>query len=1007
LPSRASRRLVGLGLLPFVLVAGGCTDNVACVFANGCTGPSSNGNSAIPPVDGEWILEAAPRILGVFPDGGQSAGTTPIVIVFSETMQNNSLGDAFEIVPLAGGGLGGQPLRGVPQVLLAEGRVLVLLPQGTQSQAPLAIGDYLVRLAQDANVLDLTGQVLNADLGARVGNFTVVANPPTVPRVLTTFPANAAENQGDTTQFVAVFDRPLDAQTVDPGSFDVRVNGANPTNDPAAVPLQIGGGTGTFRDTRVFLWRSVDTSGNPASLGKGAAVEVRLSPSGDPIQDEDGNNLAATTVSFDVLPFAAPLSASLLSDPNDAIGLANLTDGNPEELELEVLFDMAQTNDFLDLYLFGTQATDAENPPVIALLRTHRLTGTTPIASLILAREDIPILSSNSSPSSVRFKDGAVTFAFVLRRSGVATPVRLLDLDPDPGTILDPELDTTAPTVRRLLGTTNTASFRSDLRGLSLAGDADETLRSVEVDTPLGNNDPLAPVVGSDAAGLFLAAPVSLGRAPDEGTSFTFVARDHAQNAATPLAGGYRQFGALGPDPFTPGQSVEVEVFDSGDLLPLSNVTVLVHSDAGDGLNYPFFRSATTGLDGRVTVTTAGAPSSGAILTLVRNGYDLFTLHGVPTTRVSIPLRPSSQGLARIAGGVRTEVPSALIIAGLDMRFDDSRRSVDLPRGFLDTGCTTGDGLSCTHAEATILEDRLGARSFFAGDFSQAVFDPAELLQAFVLSVPHAPVAPNGIQFAFLELGGVLADGKTTEHAQEVPEFLFRLPAASGVQAPFQDDLDTTGEPFVSVDVLIPGLSGSIAVGTGIALGAPDLWTIRSAFPGAVTAAGALGRQGVVDTDPFVRVELVDQEGDAAGIRPRLSTIQAGGPQPEFLALAAPTLLAPAAQGTTGGQAFTLRLRHVIGDERSVGGLYRVEMRDSSSRGWSLWRFDASGSADVELRVVDPADGGVVGLANGNLTARMSAYAWSGLVATDFFWTDVERRFELFARAQPVSFAKP
>jgi hypothetical protein len=97
----------------------------------------------------------------------------------------------------------------------------------------------------------------------------------------------------------------------------------------------------------------------------------------------------------------------------------------------------------------------------------------------------------------------------------------------------------------------------------------------------------------------------------------------------------------------------------------------------------------------------------------------------------------------------------------------------------------------------------------------------------------------------------------------------------------------------------------------------------------------------------------------------------------------------------------------VIGDERSVGGLYRVEMRDSSSRGWSLWRFDASGSADVELRVVDPADGGVVGLANGNLTARMSAYAWSGLVATDFFWTDVERRFELFARAQPVSFAKP
>ena len=47
------------------------------------------------------------------------------------------------------------------------------------------------------------------------------------------------------------------------------------------------------------------------------------------------------------------------------------------------------------------------------------------------------------------------------------------------------------------------------------------------------------------------------------------------------------------------------------------------------------------------------------------------------------------------------------------------------------------------------------------------------------------------------------------------------------------------------------------------------------------------------------------------------------------------------------------------------------------------------------------------GLADGDIDCSVSAFAWSGLLPTDFFWTDVEREMELFAHAAPVTFVKP
>jgi hypothetical protein len=992
--------LLFLGLLAALQLLGSCNDNVGCVFTGGCDDPDGalSSNAALQPVDGEWLATVAPEVEAFFPSGTGHAGTTPMVLVFSETMQLVSLMGAFEVVREGST----QPIR-VAEALVSDGRVLVLLPA---SMDPLDPGTYVVQLAEEAEPVDLTGQELGLDPGEEVGRFTVVASPIDEPRLVTTFPEDDAEDQGESLELVVVFDRPIDAATVTPSSFDVRVNGAQPVPDPPAAPLRVG----TLQDTRVFLYQRLDPDGLPLPFGRDAEVEIRFSPAGNKITDDDEDDpseLDALTVSFQTLAFAPPLEASLLSDPFDAIGLANLTVGDPEELMVEVELDMAQPNDVLDLYLFGTERSDEADPPLIAVLASKRLTGLGDIQSATFTRAEVPIQRSNA-PSDVRFRDGSLTFAFVLRRGQVSTPVRVLDIDDDPETILDPELDITAPILGAWIGSDDTDTFRSDLRDLGLAGVADERVRGVEVSTQFGTNGPLAPVVGADDSGLFLAAPVALGRLDGGTTTFSAVLRDRAQNPTGAVDGDYRQLGGLGPQPYAPGLDIEVEVFAADTLAPLAGASVLVHSDLGTGQDFPFFGAGVTGPDGRAVVATAPGPSVAAIVTVVLAGRDLFTLHGVPVTRLSVPLASSGVQEAAALGRVVTTDSGALAIAGLDRLFDDSRQALELPLAFQGGGCgIEQEVFGCDYGEAPQRADRLGARSFFAGDFSSAP-DSTEFLQAFALLLPLDPADAGDPQEAELDLEGLLpTDVADPESARVTPPFQVRLPPASGLVPPLADESEFPGPLRAGLETLVPGLGGSIAVGPALSIptGA-DLWTVRGAYPGAITAAGSLGGMGSVETDPFVRVEVVDTQGNASGVRVRLSSLDAAGTT-ERITLAVPVLLEPLQGASTGGQAFDLSLGHAIGDERTEGGVYRVVLEDAAGRRWILWRFDGAGAADVQLRAVDVGDAGVVGLADGDLTATTAAFAWQGFSPTDFLWSDIEREFELHARSLAVVFQKP
>ena len=1007
--------------LPCAALAGallltGCNDDPTCIFTTGCNGGETplSENDARAPVVGEWLVDGRPEVTEAFPSGPQQAPTTPLVLVFSESMQAETLDGAFELVPLLGG-VPGQPVNGLPTALVSDGRVLIFFPPPPTG---LPAGDYQLRRSisdeEDAPLpLDLTGQTLSLATGQVITTFAVTSSPAAAPKVVAVYPSDDAENQAETSEIVVVFDRAVLESSVSDASFVVEVNDATPSDDPLPKPVVASFGPNQASDTRAFTWRSVDAEGVSVPLGTDANVELRLSPTGNPIREQDGGIVPFTQSRFQTLRFAPPLSATILSQPADAIGLANLTVGDPEELQIELELDDLQPGDVLDLFLFGEQKL--ENPPAdvpfIALQRTLQLTGVAPITLATFTREDVDLQVSDA-PDDVRFADGPLVFAFRTRRGSVVTPIMLLDLDPDPAVIQDPVQDTVAPRVTTLVGSPDTTSFRSDQRDLVLAGTADGELRSVEVTTPLGDNGSLSPVVGSQPTGLFLAAPVELGLLATGTTTYQFSARDLALNAASPGSGSFAQLGAVGPGAFVPGNPLTVQVFDSRTLLPRPGARVMVHSDLGNGTDFPFHAVAVTDSLGLAPLTTDPLAAA-VIVTVDAAGYDLFTLHGVPSTRLSIPLDPAGRGPALASGGVTSADAAAIaLLPGLTRRHDDSRRDGRLPRAFAGTSCSIAAGtFTCLHAETEMRDLTLGARSFFAGDFTQTegAFSASQLLQAFALQVPQ-PGVPTGIsQPALLEIERLLIDPELPdeEAAQALPPFLLRVDPAGGVNlANLDDDPETEGQPFVSVEARVPGLGGAIAVGPGLSYDqGGGVWRVRAAQPGSVSATGPLGADGAVDPDVNVRVEVVDKAGNSSGVRPRLSAIVAGGTEPEFEALDVPRALAPLAN--LGAGAFTLELEQVIGDDRSEGGLYRVVLEDSTGRAWNLWRVDGSGSASVLLRGVDPADGGGAGLANGNVLVRGSAFAWEGFDPQAFLWSDIEREFELFSHTSQQTLVKP
>ena len=555
-PDRQSGRRWALAALLAGAAATAACDNPACLFGGDCSGESSGslggGNPAFRPADHVWLLEGAPTVVRAEPTGTGVGTETPIAVVFNESMAAQTI---FGNIELAEAGVGSFPLPILPPALVADGRVLIVIPFDTGNGALEAATAYELRWAEDAEVTDLTGAELALPVDRVITRFTTAATNPAAPRLLLTFPEDGDTNQSATGEIAVVFDRPVVENTVNAQSFVVTVNNLPPAFDPPPQPvLLIGPGSFPTTDSRVWQYRSVDGTGAAASLGNGADVRLRLSPPGATIAAVSGGVLPDTSIDFETAGFAAPSSAALSSAPTDAIGIDNLASGASAPLALQVTLPGALGNDLIGIFLFGPNSNQTQD---LALFREVRVADVpydaqTGVATLGEGELDI---ASSGSPLAVRFGEGELTIALRVERGSVLSPVRLADVDASEPGPQDALLDVERPTFDAF-GTSGSQAgqFVSDQRDLAVVGRASEELRAVFVEAgafgdngvPFGGSATPS-VVGSDESGLFAAAPVQLG-VLDPGLqplAFTMELYDRALNqGSVPVSATFVQRGA-------------------------------------------------------------------------------------------------------------------------------------------------------------------------------------------------------------------------------------------------------------------------------------------------------------------------------------------------------------------------------------------------------------------------------------------------------------------------------
>ncbi len=1015
LPSTFRSRALTALVLAFAALLPGC-DDPSCVFSpagcNGGGGGGLAGDPALLPEGGQVILDGRPTLEAVFPDGTADVHPRmPMTLVFSESVQLATVADSLEVVVESAGGGPSLPVL-VASASSPSGRLVFLL-----AVTDLPAGEIVIRATDAPLLTDITGQRLALSAGQELARFTVTDDASTIPTpgLVTTFPPTGATAVDDTTEIVAVFDRDIQQNSVTLASFAVRVGGTAPTRNPVATPLvREGIGTGT-PDFRVYVYRSVDEEGRPVPLGTGQSVTVDLSPAGAKLLDNiDLMQVPAQTVSFTTANISAPTDARIGTNPTDAIGVNNLTSMHADELRIELDLAAGEPGDILDAFLIGTNLDETE-PQLIALRRSLTLSDAAPITTATFDLPSLDLLAS-ASPLRARFADGVVAFAFRHRRGAVFSALHVLDVDADAPGLQDAILDTVAPTFSGFLDPDGGLTrFHTDLREFAVVGQADEFIRRVDVTHPGGTNALNPSAVGSSDDGLFIASPIDPITPLTSGV-FSATVYDAALNAAPTAMGTFELLGLVGTTAFTPGDDLTVQVYDRTSKALLQGARVIVHSDDGDGINYPFVDSASTTAAGIGTVATANAPSVGAILTVDLPGYDRFTFHGVTATRVSVPLSLTGTGpTAVIAGSIRTSLDSVgNVLQNATNVVADTRRPAARVPIFESAFCfpNPAGGIECAFGPETIFPDRIGAQSYFGGEFllPDISYGASDLLQAFDLRVPAAPTATMESDAGVFQIPFLIDDPTNlAERPRNLPNTVLEAQPLMSLAGTLVGDPKTTGDPIVTVDAQVPGLPDPVVVGLGLAFARDvDTWDVGSTIPGAVGASGFFLQNGTV-RNLRLRTEIRDIDGDRVGARALIGDLSVPPAAATVLVpIDASTMTSPAPGGNSGSETFNVVFTDVIPDFFGGDGMIRVDLFDSTGRGWSLWTMDGPGlGGPLTVHVPDLSGEPLPGLADGTIGAVVSVWGLTLFDPASFFWTDLERTASVFSQSRPFVFSQP
>ena len=980
-------------------------DNPSCVFGPGnCTGGGGGGSAGVgaaTPSAGSWILDGAPELLEAFPSGNDVHPESVLVLEFDESLSEASLSGAFELIDQ----VFLQPVQLSEAALVGDGRVVILVPR-----SPLMEGSgYELRLAEMAEVKDLTGQVL-ADSQGALTTFTVPLQSAEEPVIVTTYPRDAASGQSDLGEVVVVFDRAMDAATFGQDSWIVTVDDAEPSPDPNPEVLTIDGSQGRSTVPQVWSWSSEDSDDQRVSLtptGGGGSFVLELSPQAFPLLAEDGGTLAETALAFELAELPVPLAVRKhpLTEPEDAIGLANINGATPL-LEIE-LRAPAQVGDRFSILLFGNGP--AIDDPLISLVRTVEVAVEGSLIEVLPA--DLDLLDATTANGAV-LADGDIDIAVRHERVSSTTPVMLVDADPARAGVQSLIFDVTPPEITGLGADGSLPDFfRSELAGVVLTGSASEEIRSAIVSlTDLGFDNGADPgVASSTESGLFVTQPVldatgnGLGIV-DAPTAFSLEVFDRALNpTSAPFLGTFTQVAGVGPDAVMSGDPIRVHVYDAISLEPLAGVLVTTDQESGGSVTR--IQVATTNASGNALVDSARLGTT--VLSVGLEDYDLFTFHGIQSDRVQIPLTPSVTPATRTIGDVLALLPDADVqdVVG---QVGDSRVLPEGARLFGVDACSPNPEdteLRCAFGPEVIRAGALGAQSFLAADFDVtfATFTAAAFLDAFALDLPRAPLTGGATESADILLETRLSDLSPAEQAAAALEHVLNeparvLPDGFGV---------VSGDPVITIEGLSPGVPGSIPVGLGLPFPAmAGSWDVLSAYAGAARGGadeqnwGSLVSAGTLEPDLFLRAELIDENGARVGRRVRFSTTSGTLDPPDL-----PVLRLPGAN--SGAPPYDLSIDNVIEDADSTlgSGLYRALLTDSEGRRWTLWRVDvADGAPEISIHVPQLD---LTGLADGTISVQLSAWTWEDFDPEAFLWSEVARQHDLFAHTAVVTYSQP
>jgi len=618
---------VVLSVVLTALVAG--CDNVGRVFdpnINPGGGPGEPGTSEIqvPPFGGD-LRDGRPLVRQAYPTGGGWPASVPIVVEFSESVNEASL------EPTSPGGTDGRlivRLQGTEQPIpagydfLAGGRLLVLRPTTglVNNPDPTSglIPVYEVVLLPEAR--DVDGVRFQGSEEEILASFTVDAPEQDEDgQILALFPRDNQQDVAREIAIIAVFTRVANVGTLTSANFSLSMDQGEVVPGQLDVPLSVL----SIPDSRVVTLLP-DEELEPNRVHELTVTSGITFGQQGTLQFNGASPFAEFTTSGVPAPCDVLVGNSTMNFP-DKINRANLTN---LRMEVDLPADAAVGDQVL-ARIYGGDREEVENSA--ALLFVER------IAELDMAGVQTVSLDFSGELGSLAqplLDEGRVTFVTQLRRGSAHSGIVHGSSDA--------RLDTVMPEVLSFGPPASSSGMDviTDLAHLVLYGVANEGLGEAVLTDGINT----AQLFAGRQQGEFVMEPLQVGvlTAP---RGFSLTVTDTAGNmAAGPATGNIVQRGVITGAVST---SMTVEAYDAATLLPLAGATVVVEPGV-PVLPATGRVMATTGADGRVELT--GLAAASRTTTVYLAGYDIVTLYDSDVSHASLPLRPIGGAAASLTG---------------------------------------------------------------------------------------------------------------------------------------------------------------------------------------------------------------------------------------------------------------------------------------------------------------------------------------------------------------------